>query len=74
MNWDIATGRSRQFVGRLLQTIGARSSRRKLVLQGEQLEYGGRLQTRYGTLKHQVQWQGRLTTMSSVGVRKVQAD
>ena len=56
MNWDITIGRGKQIVGRLVQSVGRRSDRRKLVLDGERLEYAGRLQMRYGVLKHQVQW------------------
>ena len=56
MNWDISTGRVKQSYGRLLQLVGRRFARRRLVLDGEALEYAGRLQMRYGMLKHQVQW------------------
>ncbi len=56
MNWDISMGRARQLSGRALQAVGARWSRRDWILKGEALEYGGRLQMRYGMLKHQVQW------------------
>jgi len=56
MNWDISTGRFKQSYGRVLQSIGRFLARRRLVLDGEALEYAGRLQMRYGMLKHQVQW------------------
>jgi hypothetical protein len=56
MNWDISIGLLKQIYGWFLQVIGQRLSRRKTVLNGEALEYAGRLQVRYGTLKHQVQW------------------
>ena len=56
MNWDISLGRSRQVYGRLLQALGERLNRRQMVLNGEAVEYAGRLQSRYGALKHQVQW------------------
>ena len=56
MNWDISTGRFKQSYGRVLQTLGKHLSQRKWVLDGEALEYAGRLQMRYGMLKHQVQW------------------
>ncbi len=58
MNWDISIGRAKQLYGRALQAAGVRLSRRHLILKGEALEYGGRLQVRYGMLKHQVQWSG----------------
>ncbi len=56
MNWDISIGRSKEGLGRALQWLGARCGRRQWVLDGEAMEYSGRLQTRYGILKHQVQW------------------
>ncbi len=56
MNWDIAFGHGRQSWGRWLQRVGTRFDRRALVLRGEQVEYAGRLQSRYGALKHQAQW------------------
>lgn len=56
MNWDISIGRYRQVYGRVLQVVGKRFSRRSMILNGEALEYAGRLQMRYGMLKHQVQW------------------
>jgi hypothetical protein len=56
MNWDISTGRFKQSYGRILQMVGRHLARRSLVLDGEALEYAGRLQMRYGVLKHQVQW------------------
>lgn len=60
MNWDISIGQCRQVYGRVLQAIGQKFDRRKLVLNGERIEYSGRLQTRYGTLKHHVQWGAEL--------------
>jgi uncharacterized protein YjbJ (UPF0337 family) len=56
MNWDISIGNCRQFGGRALQVFGRQVDRRGLVLRGAQIEYRGRLQTRYGWLKHQEQW------------------
>lgn len=56
MNWDISIGHCKQTYGRLLQALGQRLDRRRLVLDGERLEFGGRLQARYGMLKHHVQW------------------
>ena len=56
MNWDISIGRLRQVGGRLMQAMGQRFAQRKWVLDGEAMEYAGRLQIRYGMLKHQVQW------------------
>ncbi len=60
MNWDIAIGQGKQVYGRALQTLGQRFDRRRMVLKGEQIEYGGRLQSRYGALKHQAQWGAKL--------------
>jgi uncharacterized protein YjbJ (UPF0337 family) len=56
MNWDISMGTVRQLYGRALQRLGSRLGDRGLVLAGESHEYAGRLQARYGALKHQVQW------------------
>ncbi len=56
MNWDITIGHGRQMVGRVMRAFGRRYDRRQAVLDGEQMEYAGRLQARYGVLKHQVQW------------------
>ena len=56
MNWDISIGQCKQVWGRVLQELGGRYERRRLVLNGERLEFAGRLQARYGTLKHQAQW------------------
>jgi hypothetical protein len=56
MNWDISIGRARQLLGRLMQSAGRRFSARRMVLDGEAMEYAGRLQTRYGLLKHEAQW------------------
>jgi uncharacterized protein YjbJ (UPF0337 family) len=63
MNWDISIGNCRQFCGRVLQTLGEQFDRRALVLFGEQIEYRGRLQTRYGWLKHQEQWGATLARL-----------
>ena len=60
MNWDITIGHGKQIVGRVIQSFGRRYDRRRLVLGGERLEYAGRLQMRYGVLKHQVQWNAGL--------------
>jgi uncharacterized protein YjbJ (UPF0337 family) len=60
MNWDISIGHCKQIYGRLLQAAGQRLDRRRLVLDGERLEFGGRLQARYGMLKHHVQWNAGL--------------
>lgn len=56
MNWDISIGQCKRIYGRLLQDVGGRLGRRALVLRGERSEYAGRLQMRYGTLKHQALW------------------
>lgn len=56
MNWDISIGRCKEGLGRGLQWMGARFAHRRWVLDGEAMEYAGRLQTRYGMVKHQVQW------------------
>jgi uncharacterized protein YjbJ (UPF0337 family) len=56
MNWDISMGRARQLYGRMLQQVGARLGDRRIVMNGEGHEYAGRLQARYGAIKHQVQW------------------
>ena len=56
MNWDISIGQCKRMYGRLLQQLGGRFGSRKLVLNGERSEYAGRLQMRYGTLKHQALW------------------
>ena len=56
MNWDITIGRCKQYYGRYLQWLGERIEKRKMVLDGELTEYAGRLQIRYGTLKHQALW------------------
>lgn len=60
MNWDISIGQCKQLYGRALQACGRRFDRRKLVLNGERIEYSGRLQARYGMLKHHVQWGAEL--------------
>ena len=56
MNWDISIGHCKQAYGRNLQWIGGQLGSRKLVLSGERSEYSGRLQMRYGMLKHQAFW------------------
>ena len=56
MNWDISIGQCKQVYGRAMQALGRRLDRRSMVLEGERIEFGGRLQTRYGLLKHEVQW------------------
>lgn len=56
MNWDITIGQCKQHYGRYLQQFGSRIGNRKLVLNGERAEYSGRLQMRYGMLKHQALW------------------
>ena len=56
MNWDITIGHCKQMYGCYLQRFGSQFGNRKLVLNGEQAEYAGRLQMRYGTLKHQALW------------------
>ncbi len=63
MNWDISIGNGRQLCGRVLKTLGQQLDRRALVLTGEQIESRGRLQTRYGLLKHQEQWGASLARM-----------
>lgn len=60
MNWDISIGHCKQVYGRALQATGRRFDRRALVLEGERMEFGGRLQMRYGLLKNEVQWSPRL--------------
>lgn len=64
MNWDTLIGRARQATGRLLQAGGERFGDRRWILRGEAMEYAGRLQTRYGLLKHQVQWGAELTPIA----------
>lgn len=56
MNWDISIGRGKQLYGRILQKVGQHLGQRTMVLDGESAEYSGRLQMRYGWLKHQEQW------------------
>lgn len=56
MNWDVSIGRCKQIYGRYLQRTGSQFGNRKLVLEGERAEYAGRLQIRYGSLKHQALW------------------
>ena len=56
MNWDISLGTARQLSGKVIQALGNRLESRKMILAGERLEYAGRLQARYGALKHQAQW------------------
>lgn len=56
MNWDISIGYLRQWYGRSLRAIGSRIGNRKLMLAGERSQFAGRLQARYGALKHHTQW------------------
>ena len=56
MNWDITIGHFKQTYGRYLQRVGSQFENRKLVMEGERAEYAGRLQMRYGTLKHRELW------------------
>ena len=56
MNWDISVGQCKQWYGRALQEIGRRLGHGRFVVDGERHESGGRLQARYGLLKHRVQW------------------
>ncbi len=65
MNWDIAIGQCKQRYGRILQGIGQRFDHRRMVMNGERLEFSGRLQARYGVLKHQAQWGQDLIRISS---------
>lgn len=58
MNWDITMGYLRQACGRFLRTAGERLASPATVRRGERIEYAGRLQIRYGALKHQAQWHG----------------
>ena len=74
MNWDISIGQCKQIYGRVLQACGQRFDRRKLVLDGERIEYGGRLQSRYGMLKHQVQWGAGLARGPRERLRSVTVD
>ena len=60
MNWDISIGHCKQAYGRVLQNLGMRFDRRAMVLEGERVQFGGRLQMRYGLLKNEVQWNPRL--------------
>ena len=74
MNWDISIGQCKQIYGRALQACGQRFDRRKLVLDGERIEYSGRLQSRYGMLKHNVQWGAQLARLPREAVGAVTAD
>ena len=65
MNWDISIGQCKQVWGRVLQDMGRRFDRRRLVLDGERFEFSGRLQARYGALKHQAQWGSALIRIPS---------
>lgn len=56
MNWDITVGHFKQTYGRYLQRVGGQFENRKLVMEGERAEYAGRLQMRYGSLKHRALW------------------
>ncbi len=64
MNWDISIGHGRQVYGRMLQNVGRRFDRRSMVLEGERIEFSGRLQMRYGLLKNEVQWGPRLARIA----------
>ena len=64
MNWDISIGHGRQVYGCVLQDLGRRFDRRAMVLEGERIEFSGRLQMRYGLLKNEVQWGPRLARVS----------
>ncbi len=70
MNWDITIGQGKQFYGRVLQDLGKRLDRRALVLEGERVEFTGRLQMRYGLLKNEVQWGPRLARIGRPGARR----
>ncbi len=59
MNWDSWIGQWKQWSGRALREVGRRFGDRRLVVEGERVESGGRMQARYGLMKHQAQW-GRL--------------
>lgn len=74
MNWDISIGQCKRLYGRVLQACGQRFDRRKLVLDGERIEYSGRLQSRYGMLKHHVQWGAGLARVPRETIRSVNLD
>lgn len=74
MNWDISIGQCRQFFGRALQAYGRRFDRRTLVLNGERMEYSGRLQSRYGVLKHHVQWGAGLARITRENAQSTAID
>ena len=74
MNWDISIGQCKQLYGRALQICGQRFDRRKLVLEGERIEYSGRLQSRYGMLKHHVQWGAGLVRLPAEGAASVSGE
>lgn len=69
MNWDISIGHGKQFYGRVMQGLGRRFDRRSMVLEGERVEFSGRLQMRYGLLKNEVQWGPRLARTPRFGTR-----
>ncbi len=60
MNWDISIGHGRRVYGRVLQSIGRRLDDVQMIVEGQRAESRGRLQARYGVLKHQVQWGAQL--------------
>lgn len=76
MNWDISIGRSKLMYGRALQAVGRHLDRRALVLDGERIEFGGRLQMRYGMLKHEVQWNAGMMQLrrQSIPIRRAGLD
>ena len=69
MNWDISLGHLRQWYGRSLQRVGTRFENRRLVMSGERAEYRGRLQVRYGAVKHQAQWNWNSLKMQPQPIR-----
>ncbi len=71
MNWDISIGQCKQWYGRVLQVVGRRLDRRGIVSEGERFESTGRLQARYGLVKHQVQWGAKLVR---IPIRRAEAD
>ena len=70
MNWDISIGQGKQVYGRVLQDLGKRFDKRAMVLEGERIEFTGRLQMRYGLLKNEVQWGPRLAPLDRPGTRR----
>jgi len=69
MNWDISLGHLRQWYGRSLQRVGARFENRRMVMSGERAEYSGRLQVRYGAVKHQAQWNWNSLKIQAQSIR-----